>query len=43
MRMNTLTDGKIRRLSHDSGVAVVSSVREAEAFFRGIFTSRKSF
>jgi carbamoyl-phosphate synthase large subunit len=30
---NEYTDGwKIRRLAHDSGVAVVSSVREAEAF-----------
>ena len=30
---NEYTDGwKIRRLAHDSGVAVVSSIREAEAF-----------
>ena len=30
---NELSDGwKIRRLSHETGVAVVSSVREADAF-----------
>jgi hypothetical protein len=30
---NEYTDGwKIRRLAHDSGVAVVSSIREAEGF-----------
>ena len=32
---NELTDGwKIRRLSHETGVAVVSSVREADAFIQ---------
>ena len=32
---NEYTDGwKIRRLAHDSGVAVVSSIREAEAFIK---------
>ena len=41
---NEYTDGwKIRRLSHETGVAVVSSVREAEAFFNGIFRNYKIF
>ena len=32
---NEYTDGwKIRRLSHETGVAVVSSVREAKAFMK---------
>ena len=39
---NEYTDGwKIRRLSHDSGVAVVSSVREAEAFLEAFLLQEK--
>ena len=39
---NELTDGwKIRRLSHETGVAVVSSVREADAFIEA-FLKRNS-
>ena len=39
---NEYTDGwKIRRLSHDLGVAVVSSVREAEAFLEAFLLQEK--
>ena len=39
---NEYTDGwKIRRLSHETGVAVVSSVREAEAFLEAILLQEK--
>ena len=39
---NEYTDGwKIRRLSHDSGVAVVSSAREAEAFLEAFLLQEK--
>ena len=41
---NEYTDGwKIRRLSHETGVAVVSSVREAEAFLKAFLETTKSF
>ena len=41
---NEYTDGwKIRRLSHETGVAVVSSVREAEAFLEAFLETTKSF
>ena len=41
---NEYTDGwKIRRLSHETGVAVVSSVREAEAFLKAFNEISKSF
>ena len=41
---NEYTDGwKIRRLSHETGVAVVSSVREAEAFLKAFNEINKSF
>ncbi|MDA8667686.1 carbamoyl-phosphate synthase large subunit [Acidimicrobiia bacterium] len=40
---NEYTDGwKIRRLAHDSGVAVVSSVREAEAFIEAYVESNNA-
>ena len=39
---NEYTDGwKIRRLSHETGVAVVSSVREAEAFLEAFLLQEK--
>ena len=41
---NEYTDGwKIRRLSHETGLAVVSSVREAEAFLKAFNEISKSF
>ena len=38
-----IRDRKIRRLSHETGVAVVSSVREAEAFLKAFNEISKSF